>query len=288
MKRCLNCGRQFDSPDWRCPNCAQGPTIIDGHLSFLEGAAEGGFNAEFFPRLAQLEATNFWFRSRNRLLIWALRTYFPNAHKFLEIGCGTGYVLSGIREARPELILYGSECFAEGLSLAAERVGGVIWMQMDVQRIPFVEEFDVIGAFDVLEHVDQDETALMQMFQASKQGGGIIVTVPQHRFMWSRMDVCACHKRRYTKNELTRKIRRAGFEVCRVTSFVSLLFPLMLLSRLNRRRDSSHFDPVAELEIAPALNHVLGKVQDAERVLIERGLSFPFGGSLLVAAKRCS
>lgn len=287
MKKCLDCSRQFDAIDWRCPGCGKEPAIVDGVPYFTEGAADAGFNPEFFPRLAELEAANFWFQSRNSLILWALRTCFPDARNLLEIGCGTGYVLSGIREARPELVLCGSENDPTGLSLAARRVTGVTWIRMDVRHIPFAEEFDVIGAFDVLEHVDQDEEALLQMFQACKPGGGIIVTVPQHRFMWSRMDVCACHKRRYVKRELTKKIERAGFAVCRATSFVSLLLPLMLLSRVLKRGDSLRFDPFAELRIAPPLNRVFGKIQRAERMLIERGLSLPFGGSLLICARRC-
>src|SRR6266545_4042215 len=89
---------------------------------------------------------------------------------FLEIGCGTGFVLSGIRKAFPELILSGSEIFSEGLNLAAERLPGVELFQMDARRIPFQEEFDVIGAFDVLEHVKEDEEVLSQMYQATRKG----------------------------------------------------------------------------------------------------------------------
>ena len=84
-----------------------------------------GFEAGYFARLAEQEAGNFWFRSRNRLLIWALERYFPNAKNFLEIGCGTGFVLSGLRKAFPNLVLSGSEVFTEGLGFAAARLPGV-------------------------------------------------------------------------------------------------------------------------------------------------------------------
>jgi SAM-dependent methyltransferase len=288
MKLCLACGQRFEGDDWRCPGCGQGPDLRHGHLSFAPDLAEssGGFDAEYFTPLAKLEAGHFWFRSRNRLLIWALRRYFPHASSLLEIGCGTGYVLAGIQRELPDLLLCGSEIFSEGLSYAEERLPGVTLLQMDARHIPFEGEFDVIGAFDVLEHVEDDETVLQQMYRATKPGGGTILTVPQHRSLWSIVDEYSFHQRRYTRRELAAKVERAGFEVIRATSFVSLLLPLMLLSRVNRRKSEVGFDPVAELEVDPILNLILEKVLGIERTLIRKGLSFPVGGSLLVVAER--
>jgi len=76
---------------------------------------------------------------------------------------------------------------------------------MDVRRIPFREEFDVIGAFDVLEHVKEDEEVLLQMYQATRKRGGILVTVPHHPFLWSPVDDYARHVRRYKTLELKDK-----------------------------------------------------------------------------------
>src|ERR1041384_8013479 len=119
----------------------------------------------------------------------------------MEIGCGTGYVLSGIRQAFPDLRLSGSEIFSVGLTFAAERLPGIQLYQMDARQIPFREEFDVVGAFDVLEHVTEDEEVLSQMYQATRKGGGILLTVPHHPFLWSSLDVHARHVRRYQTRE---------------------------------------------------------------------------------------
>ena len=245
-----------------------------------------GFEADYFPRLADQEAGNFWFRSRNRLLIWALKQYFPNAKNFLEIGCGTGFVLSGFKQAFPNLVLLGSEVFSEGLSFAAPRLPGIELFQMDARCIPFRDEFDVIGAFDVLEHVKQDEEVLAQMHEATRQGGGILITVPHHRFLWSPVDEFARHVRRYETRELCEKVRRAGFSVVRITSFVSLLLPLLIASRFKQRFTGEEVDPSAEYNISNLMNTTLEKILDAERTLIGAGLSFPAGGSLLLVARR--
>src|SRR4051812_14712241 len=165
MKVCGACGNRFNGSEWKCPACAFEVESVGGHLAFAPELAEEseGFEAGYFAQLARLEAGNFWFRARNKLVVWALRSYFPEAKSFLEIGCGTGFVLSGIREARPEMELSGSEVFAAGLGFAAERLPTVKLFQMDARRIPFESEMDVIGAFDVLEHIKEDEEVLAQM-----------------------------------------------------------------------------------------------------------------------------
>ena len=290
MKVCLVCGQRFEADDWRCPGCGNFPELHNGYLAFSSDLAEtnDGFDAEYFGVLARLEARSFWFKSRNRLLIWALRRYFPHASSFLEIGCGTGFVLSGIQREFPELTLSGSEIFSEGLALAEKRLHGVTLFQMDACRIPFESEFDVIGAFDVLEHVKEDEAVLLQMFRATRPGGGIMLTVPQHRFLWSAVDEYSFHKRRYTRKELMERVGRAGFEIIRVTSFVSLLLPLMLLSRMKQRKPENDRDPLTEFKMSYLLNTTLEKVLESERFLIESGFSFPAGGSLLIIAERSS
>lgn len=288
MRLCISCAKAFDNASPRCPFCLFEPKRVNGHVAFApELAAESkGFEAHYFGPLAEMEAGNFWFRSRNRLLIWALQRYFPEASNFLEIGCGTGFVLSGIRKALPELELCGSEVFSEGLSFAAERLPGIELFQMDARRIPFREEFDVVGAFDVLEHVEEDEEVLAQMYQATRKRGGILVTVPHHTFLWSQADDYARHVRRYETQELKDKVKRAGFDNVRVTSFVSVLLPLLIISRFKQRLTREEFDPMSEFRIGPLVNATLEKILDAERALIRTGLSLPFGGSLLLVARR--
>src|SRR4029077_3610296 len=145
---------------------------------------------------------------------------FSYAQTFLEVGCGTGFVLTGVRRQFPSVQVAGTDIFTEGLAFARQRLPCVELFQMDARRIPFEAEFDVIGAFDVLEHIEEDEQALGELFRCCRPGGGIVITVPQHRFLWSAADEYAYHKRRYSRRELISKVRMAGFEILRVTSFV--------------------------------------------------------------------
>ncbi|MCK7578227.1 MAG: class I SAM-dependent methyltransferase [Chromatiales bacterium] len=250
--------------------------------------AQGGahFHADAFAELAALEAENFWFRARNRLIVWALHRHFPRMRRYLEIGSGTGYVLAGVADAYPQADITGSEVFSVGLPYAAARVNKAELLQMDARRLPYADEFDVIGAFDVLEHIEEDEVVLMEMRRTLRTEGGIAITVPQHPWLWSRQDEDACHVRRYRVGELREKVSRAGFTVVFETSFVSLLLPAMLASRLTQPKTSSAEDRFSELRLPAPINRIFETTMDLERLLIRIGLRFPIGGSRLLIARK--
>jgi SAM-dependent methyltransferase len=244
------------------------------------------FPVTAFARLAAREEGNYWFRARNRLIIWALRRFFPDLRDYLEVGCGTGYVLSAVEAAFTDARTVGGEAHAAGLDQAARRVRRSGLLQLDAARMPFRECFDVVGCFDVLEHIDDDASVLRECRAALRHGGGILVTVPQHRFLWSAADEYAGHVRRYTRAELLGKLRAAGLRPVLVTSFVALLLPAMALARRRQRALDSRYDPEAEFALGPLANALLEGVLDFERALIALGMRFPLGGSLLVAARK--
>ncbi|MEW8522872.1 MAG: methyltransferase domain-containing protein [Candidatus Thiodiazotropha endolucinida] len=288
MKICVSCGSRFNSSGWRCPFCQSDPLKVNGFIAFAPILAQknDGFNVADFEKLAPLEANNFWFRTRNKLIIWALGKYYPSMTSFLEIGCGTGFVLSGIEQAFPGLKLSASDLHTSGLRFANNRVNRSSLFQMDAREIPFDEEFDVVGAFDVLEHISDDEKVLNEIYRTVRHGGGAIFTVPQHEFLWSQADTQACHERRYGAVELIRKVEEVGFTVEMTTSFVFLLLPLMMLSRLIQRDKNSKHDQLAELKIGGLTNLILEKVLDIERLMIRLGIRLPAGGSRLLIARK--
>lgn len=288
MKVCLHCKYIFSFDEWTCPSCGHLPERLNGIEAHAPEFANGGggFKPEYFSELSRLEAENFWFRARNELIIWALRTYKPDASTFLEVGCGTGFVLSGIARACPKLALSGSEIFLAGLSHAAERVPSAHFMQMDARRVPFVDEFDAIGAFDVLEHIEEDAIVLAQLYRAIKPGGVLLLTIPQHPWLWSASDDYACHVRRYTRPEIEQKVLTAGFELLRSSSFVTSLLPAMMLSRVLQKQKTKDFDPAAELEIHAILNKAFYALMKLELAGIRLGMNYLLGGSRLIVAKK--
>jgi SAM-dependent methyltransferase len=273
---------------WSCPECAHITETRDGLPAFAPALANtiSGVDPAMFEPLALYENNNFWFVPRNRLITQLLARYFPAARCFMEIGCGSGFVLSAIAATKSWSRLVGSELHPRGLAIARGRLGGSAeFVQLDARMIPARDVFDVIGAFDVLEHIEDDAAVLSAMHRAIRPGGGVILAVPQHPWLWSDTDEIALHVRRYRRGELERKAETAGFRVLFSSSYTALLLPLMAASRL---RGSTKADsPYREFELPPIANNLLKAVLQLEVSLTLAGIRFPAGGSrVIVAAKK--
>lgn len=286
MKTCIQCECELKQNIWDCPECGYKPLIKDGNLVLSLESKSIGFESDFFDRLIKVEENNFWFCARSKLITWTIKKYFPNIKNFFEVGCGTGFVLSGISNAFPTIDLYGSEGLIKGLKFASNRVPKATLFQMDARNIPFKEEFEVIGAFDMLEHVSEDIAVLQQMYRAIKPGGGLILTVPQHKFLWSKVDEFSHHFRRYDSNELKTKVESCGFKIVRMTSFVTFLLPLFFLSRLRFKRTESKKNDMSEFNLNKYVNLLLEQILGLEHLLIKLGISLPLGSSLLLIARK--
>lgn len=286
MNRCPDCGR--DAASNACAACGYRAGEIDGFTAYAPGLAylDTGYDPAYFAAIAELEAGSFWFRARNRLLLRLLARYAPGTCDYLEIGCGTGYVLEAVARRFPHWRLSGSEIQVAGLGHAAARVPGATLFQMDARRAPFRTAFDVVGAYDVIEHIDDDRAVLRAIHGALRPGGLALFAVPQHRWLWSEQDRLAHHVRRYARGELESKARDAGFVVEWSGSYLTLLLPLVALSRRRRRARGGDRDPLAELRLPRALDRVLDAVMRIEGATIAAGVRWPIGGSRVVVARR--
>jgi SAM-dependent methyltransferase len=158
------------------------------------------------------------------------------------------------------------------------------FLQADARDLPFKHEFDLIGAFDVLEHIVEDELVIKNMIQSLKPVGGLILTVPQHPWLWSKVDEMACHKRRYKRKQLSSLLRAQGFEILLDTSFMFFLLPLMLMQRLIGSRKNT-YDASRELVLPTMVDKIFSAILSCERYLIRHRIQFPIGGSRLVVAR---
>ena len=289
MRICLSCSTKIEDDGWTCPSCGWQPAEHQGFCFFAEAISRTneGYDPQWYAELARLEDRHFWFEARNRLICWLTARHASAGARYLEIGCGTGFVLRGLQQRFPEWTVQATEVHADGLLFARERVGrDVVLSQMDARAIPFRGELDVIGAFDVIEHIEDDERVLREVHAALRPGGLFVCSVPQHMFLWSRFDELGYHCRRYAWKELRRKLENAGFLVVEATSFNAVLLPLMLLARVGTRRENPGDDALEELRVSSALNAMLSWALWFEFVLIRLGVRWPVGGSRIVLARK--
>ena len=144
-----------------------------------------------------------------------------------------------------------------------------------------------MGCFDVLEHIPEDKALLTRLRQLLSPGRRLLVSVPQHPWLWSNEDNLACHQRRYTSSGLLHLAEKCGLKCIWRTSFVCSLAPLMLL-RLFKPNPRSSGAGIASLEffLPKSVNWILCRLLSAERSAISRGVSLPFGGSLFMVLEK--
>ncbi|MBZ5676521.1 MAG: class I SAM-dependent methyltransferase [Acidobacteriia bacterium] len=118
----------------------------------------GGYDPSFYELLYAAEDQHFWFRSRNAVIAamvsQAVAGLAPG-YRVLELGCGNGNVTRLLQATCSEGLVIGMDLFGEGLRNARRR-GVTQLVQADVNRAPFQKKFQVIGMFDVLEHIPDD------------------------------------------------------------------------------------------------------------------------------------
>ena len=125
-----------------------------------------------FAELASSELCHWWFRGRNQIIVDAVQRHCKAPKSILEVGCGTGFVLQALAEAYPAARIEAAELHPEGIRIAQRRVPRAIFRELDVRSMHDTDAYDVLGAFDVLEHIENDVLAIQEIHRTRRAGGG--------------------------------------------------------------------------------------------------------------------
>lgn len=274
--------------EYDCNNCGLIFAERDGILDLTYKEYEQSFFPdETFARLYRSEEKNFWFRVRNKIIRNTIDKYLKSDSRILEVGCGTGFVSSYLKKNG-----YNIECadlHLNALKFCKQREAGEYYYRINLMDSIFKDEFDAICAFDVIEHIDDDIEVLKNLNEALKSDGMLFITVPANMRLWSQKDISAEHKRRYSGKELQNKLEQNGFEIVKLSYFMTLLFPLILFSRNIQfkrvKTDKKKVDALIVNELQPnnILNTIMFYVFSLEVPLLGT-INFPFGSSLLCVA----
>lgn len=219
--------------------------------------------------------TYWWYRARSDLLAAVFLKAIPPGALLLDVGSADGPSVDWVP---PETRRVDVDVDANGL-----RPGGVCGSALE---LPFAAmTFDVVSAYDVVEHFPDEGAILNELGRVLLPGGRLLVSVPAYQWAWTGFDVGSGHYRRYTRGRLMTALARAGFSVDRATYAFATTLPAFAADRL-RRRLAGGGRPVADLAPVPSwLERVLLAVTKGEsRVLQHRDL--PFGSSVFTVARR--
>jgi SAM-dependent methyltransferase len=198
-----------------------------------------------------------------------------DAKHALDIGAGYGGMFSLLSQHADDVYAYEPDAVAS----ATLRGRGYteVFPTLDAA---FAHRYDLIGMFDVLEHVENDEDLLLQIREALKPNGTLVVTVPAYQWLWSEHDVENHHFRRYTLRGLRHVLQRAGLEVQSSSYWNTLLFPVAAAMRLAGRTGQEG------LTLGRTLDAVLTRIVGLEVGAMRAGLRMPFGLSVVAVATR--
>ncbi|MDO8786516.1 MAG: class I SAM-dependent methyltransferase [Sulfuritalea sp.] len=233
-----------------------------------------------YLEMAETESRHWWYCGRRAILAQMIGALdLPSNSKILEVGCGTGGNLEMLARFGE---VHAIEMDGVARAIASRTTNNCCDIRAGncPEQIPFTgRQFDLICMFDVLEHIERDTEALVAANKLLTNNGRILITVPAYQWLYGAHDEFLHHRRRYSLNQLKRKIAEAGLKAARISFFNTILFPLAVTMRLKDRLLGSKV--ATGTAVPPAIiNAVLRTVFGAERFLLKH-FNLPFGVSLL-------
>jgi len=219
----------------------------------------------------------WWYRARTELLRAALGDYLGSPHRLLDVGSADGPSVSWMHGSHER---FSIDLDPRGLNPGT----GVCASAM---ALPFADAtFDVVGAFDVIEHCEPEAQAVAELARVLTPGGRLLASVPAYQWAWSDHDVRAGHYRRYTLPRIVSALENAGLTVRRSTYAFAGVFPFFAAERVARRlRRRRSAVPEGLPQVSPVLDRVFTGLSAAEARLLHKH-DLPFGSSVFLVADK--
>lgn len=226
----------------------------------------------------------WWYQARADLLRTALEKYVGTPGRLLDVGSADGPSVGWLRGR-------GGQRVALDIDPRGLEPGDVCGSAME---LPFADHsFDLVAAFDVIEHCVDEALALAEIRRVLAPGGRFLMSVPAYSWAWTHFDEMNHHHRRYTRKRAVGALERQGFEILRASYMFTGTFPAFAAERLRTRLKERGTPPpqlgpdvVPPLpEVSPAIERILLTATRVDQGLLRR-MNLPFGSSVVVAARK--
>jgi SAM-dependent methyltransferase len=222
--------------------------------------------------LVEVEDRHWWYKERRTLLARELRR-LTSPGLALDIGAAGGGNTRVLRAHGWRAVAV--EYAPTAAEVARER--GVDVLRADARELPLrTGSMDLVTAFDVLEHIEEDHLAAAEITRVLRPGGTALLAVPADMALWSAHDEAVGHVRRYTRDALSTVVVKGGLVIEDLWSWNVLLRPVVAM----RRKSSTGSDLD---QVNPLVNTGLAAIIAAERYLPVKSLP---GVSLFLRARR--
>ena len=243
---------------------------------------------DYFHKYYHLERTHWWFLVRAGIITDTIRSkiIINEPLNILNIGSATGRTSEILQQFGNVIsVEYDQESVEFSKTILTTPV-----INGSINDLPFPnEKFDLVCAFDVIEHVKDDENAIGEMNRVCKPSGSLFLTVPAFQSLWSAHDEINHHYRRYRKNQLLKLFSKNKGGVTKATYFNSILFiPIFILRKVQvifLSKDILHRKSDFESIQSAFINKISYFIFNLERWMIKK-MSFPFGVSILLLWKK--
>jgi SAM-dependent methyltransferase len=218
----------------------------------------------------------WWYRARSRMLHTIVGPALGSPDRVLDVGSADGPSVAWM-QGRGRRV-------AVDLDMAALKTGDVCASAL---ALPFADSvFDVITAFDVLEHCEPEARAMAEFARVMRPGGRLLLAVPAYQWAWSDFDRDIGHYRRYTRSSLTAAVLEAGLVVDRVTYMFAGTLPFFAAERLSRRfRGLEGRHTIEPPHVSPLQEKLFMALCAADNRYLSRG-NLPFGSSVVAVATK--
>ena len=241
---------------------------------------------DFYLQYASVEDKHWWFVARRQIIEQLItKLKLPKNAQILEAGCGTG---GNLRMLSRHGEISAMELDEIACKLANQRQITHVKRGSLPDNIPFTSLYDLILILDVIEHLDDDLSALKALYSKLKPGSFLLITVPAYNFLWSEHDEINHHKRRYRLNHLKKLVNKAGFQISLGSYFNTFLFPLVLmvrsLEKILPKQNKNQISSDLALPSKP-INKFLKWLFKSEIYFLDK-FTLPFGVSILLIARK--
>ncbi|MBA2952525.1 methyltransferase domain-containing protein [Nocardioides sp. MAH-18] len=223
---------------------------------------------------------HWWYRARAELLAAAVGAHVGTPATVLDVGSADGPSVGWLAAAAAHRVALDID----------PRVLAPGDVRASAMQLPFADAtFDVVAAFDVVEHCEPEAAVFAELARVLAPGGRLLVSVPAYQWAWSDFDVQNGHHRRYTRRRLVAAVERQDLEVVRATYIFAGTLPFFTADRLRSRMRSDPppaEDGVPRLpDIGPGAERLLMAATGLDRRLLPR-CNLPFGSSVVVVARK--